>query len=270
VEEARGDAGLSPDPRAIRVVNAAVAERDLATVSKLMHPDVVWEHNIGSGTPEEGVYRGRESVVGLLERLLEPWERLRPEPHEIEELGGHRFRVRGDMRAKPRSSDAEIVTPYEQTVQIDRGLIRASRMRTAGESANIALVRKFVHAFNRGDVDTMVAGLDPEVELHEWPAAPGARSFRGPEGARQALAGWFEIWEWMTVEIEDLVDLDDRVLVTLYQRAKGKGSAAEVEIRSFNVYTFRNRKIVELKLFTEREPALEAARLTVNEHEERR
>jgi ketosteroid isomerase-like protein len=81
--------------------------------------------------------------------------------------------------------------------------------------ANVELVREFIDAFNRGDVDTMFAALDPEVELHEWPTAPGAQSFRGQEGARQALEGWFEAWEWMRVEIEDVADLDDRALVTL-------------------------------------------------------
>jgi ketosteroid isomerase-like protein len=126
----------------------------------------------------------------------------------------------------------------------------------------LAAVRRFIEAFNRGDVDAMLADVDPDVELHEWPTAPGAQSYRGVEGARAALDGWFEIWEWMKVEIEDLVDLGDRVLVTLHQRAKGKESAIEVEIRSFNVYTFRDGKLVRLELFTEREPALEAAGVT--------
>jgi ketosteroid isomerase-like protein len=109
---------------------------------------------------------------------------------------------------------------------------------------------------------------DPDVEVHEWPTAPGASVFRGLDGARSAIEGWFDVWEWMKVEIVDFVDAGDRVLVTLDQRAKGKESEVEVEIRSYNVYTFRDGKVLRIQLFTEREPALQAAGLTANNEEE--
>jgi ketosteroid isomerase-like protein len=126
------------------------------------------------------------------------------------------------------------------------------------ESENVAAVRRFADAFNRRDFDSVLAGVDPDAELDEWPVAPGARSYRGPDAIRQAIESWFDAWEWMEVEIEDMVEAGARVLVTLHQRAKGRGSAVEVEIRSFNVYTFRDGKLIRVQLFTEREPALEA------------
>jgi ketosteroid isomerase-like protein len=49
--------------RILREVNEAVARGDPAAVATRLHPDVVWEQNIGTGSPEEGVYRGREAVV---------------------------------------------------------------------------------------------------------------------------------------------------------------------------------------------------------------
>ena len=128
--------------------------------------------------------------------------------------------------------------------------------------ANVELVRRFVDAFNRLDVDSMAGHYHPDVELHEWPTAPGARAYHGIDGVRSALDNWFDVWEWMRVEIVDLVDLGDRVLATLDQRARGRGSEVEVEVRSFNVYTFREGQVIRMQLFTEREPALEAAGLT--------
>jgi ketosteroid isomerase-like protein len=119
-------------------------------------------------------------------------------------------------------------------------------------------------------MESMADHYDPEVELHEWPTAPGARAYRGIDGVRSALDNWFDVWEWMRVEVVELVDAGDRVLVTLDQRAKGKGSEVEVEIRSYNVYTFRDGKVLRMQLFTEREPALEAACMTSNTKEERR
>jgi ketosteroid isomerase-like protein len=135
---------------------------------------------------------------------------------------------------------------------------------------NVELVRMFVDAFNRHDVESLAGYYDPDVELHEWPTAPGAGSYHGIDGVRSALDNWFEVWEWMRVEVVDLVDAGDRVLVTLDQVAKGRGSEVEVEIRSYNVYAFRDGKLLRIELFTEREPALEAAGLTPTPEEEKR
>jgi ketosteroid isomerase-like protein len=138
------------------------------------------------------------------------------------------------------------------------------------DSAQVATIRRFGDAFNRGDFDFIVGDLHPEVELHEWPVAPGAQTYHGHDGMRAAMAKWFESWEWMQAEILEALEADDRVLVTAHQRAKGRGSRIEVEIKSFNVYTFRDGKVARIELYTEREPALEAAGLTQNHEEEKR
>jgi len=44
----------------------------------------------------------------------------------------------------------------------------------------------------------------------------------------------------------------------LHQRARGKGSEVEVELRSSNVYSFRDGRLVDIRLFTNRESALAA------------
>jgi ketosteroid isomerase-like protein len=142
------------------------------------------------------------------------------------------------------------------------------RREIAVTSERVGVVREWVEAFNRRDFESVVETLHPEVELREWPAAPGARTYHGPDGARRAVDSWFEVWEWMQLEIKDIVDLDERVLITLHQRAKGKGSTIEVEIDTFNVYTVRDGKVIRIELFTERDPAVAAAGLTPDREEE--
>jgi ketosteroid isomerase-like protein len=122
------------DVERISMINAAVGARDVSAVSEHMHPDVVWEHNLGIGSPEEGVYRGRETVVALMERILDPWEYLRLEQRELHDLGGGRYLVRGDMHAKHVTSDVELVAPYEQRLEIREGLLAKGEM-TTGEIA---------------------------------------------------------------------------------------------------------------------------------------
>jgi ketosteroid isomerase-like protein len=134
VEEARRDAGVSdPNVDLIRRINDAVTARDMNTIAKWLHPDVVWEHNLGGGSLEEGTYRGRESVVALLERILEPWEYLVAEPDEIRDLGGGAYRVAGRLRAKHATSSTEIVSPYVQRIEIRDGLLVEGKMTTGGE-----------------------------------------------------------------------------------------------------------------------------------------
>ena len=130
--------------------------------------------------------------------------------------------------------------------------------------SNLDILRRFVEAFNRREIDLIVADIHPEAELHEWPEAPGAQSYRGPDGLRRALEVWFEAWEWMQVEITDIQEIDDRILVTLHQRAKGKGSEVEVGVDTYNVYTFENGKVTRVELFLNRDDALEAAGLTAD------
>lgn len=139
------------------------------------------------------------------------------------------------------------------------------------DSHNVATVRRYIDDFNRRDFDSLVADADPAVELSEWPDAPGAQTYHGPDGVHKAFENWFDTWEWMQIEIEDIAEVGgDRVLFTLHQRARGRGSGIEVEIRSFNVYTFHDGNVTRIQLFTEREPALEAAGLTPAKEEEKR
>jgi ketosteroid isomerase-like protein len=136
VEEARRDAGVSAaDVDRIREVNNAMMARDMSTVAERLHPDVVWEHNLGGGSPEEGVYRGRESVMSLLERILEPWEQLRAEPDEIRDLGGGSYRIRGRLHGKHAASSTEIVSPYVQQIEMRDGRLLRGKMTAGGDLA---------------------------------------------------------------------------------------------------------------------------------------
>jgi ketosteroid isomerase-like protein len=141
---------------------------------------------------------------------------------------------------------------------------------TGEEPQNVALVRRFITAFNRLDMEGARMDVRPDVRLDEWPTGPDPRSYRGVEGMQQALDTWFEAWEWLTVEITEIQETGHAVFVAQYQRAKGRGSEVEVEITSYAVYTFRDGLIDRIQLFTEREPALAAAGLTPEKEEERR
>ena len=93
-----------------------------------MHPDAVWEHNPGSGSPEEGEYHGRERIKRLFERVYEGWEYMRPIPTEINEAEPGVFLIHGELHCKHAATANEIVEPYEQRIEIRDGLMSRCRM----------------------------------------------------------------------------------------------------------------------------------------------
>jgi ketosteroid isomerase-like protein len=127
VEEARRDAGLS-DRERIERLHEGIAMGDKAGISPHLHPDVVWEHNLGGGSPEEGTYKGRESVIALFERILGPWEYVRPIAKDVRDAGDGTYEVHGELHAKHSTSDVEMVTTYEQRLELRDGLLVRGRM----------------------------------------------------------------------------------------------------------------------------------------------
>jgi ketosteroid isomerase-like protein len=129
------------------------------------------------------------------------------------------------------------------------------------EPQNVAVVRRLMEAFEQSDLDAQLALLDPEIEMVEWPEGPDQRTFSGHEGAMQAWGSWFEAWEWLRNDVDEIVEVGEKVLVCGRTFGKGRGSAVEVVIDAFNVYTVRQGKITRAEFFTTKEPALRAAGL---------
>ena len=118
---------LGEELRLLRDYGASVAASDLDRARELIHPDAVWEHNLGSGSPEEGVYEGRDAIVGLFSRIVEVWEYLRPETRDVFPLEGG-YRILGVLHTKHRLTAAEVATPYEQRFELRDGLLYRARM----------------------------------------------------------------------------------------------------------------------------------------------
>jgi ketosteroid isomerase-like protein len=81
-----------------------------------LDPDVEWEHQPGTGAPEEGVYRGREEVRSLLGRLREAWDHFRVEVRDVVDRGNE-FVINGIIHARGRISDIELEGECEYVVE---------------------------------------------------------------------------------------------------------------------------------------------------------
>ena len=123
----------------------------------------------------------------------------------------------------------------------------------------MTLARQGAEAFNRRDVDWVIAHSSPDVEW--YPAIAGeveAQPFRGHEGMRQFFQSLDEIWEEFRLEVEEFRDLDDHVLFLAQVRAIGK-SGVTFEQSLDGLWEFRDGMIVQGRSYLDRAEALEAA-----------
>jgi ketosteroid isomerase-like protein len=123
---------------------------------------------------------------------------------------------------------------------------------------NLEIVRMFYESIRRDDYSAALAYLAPDVVyrvLQEGPA-------HGPDAVRAMWERWESDWEEGAETIaEEFIDAGDRVLVTVHESGRGRGSGIEVDARLFNVFTLRDGEIVHKVEFTERSEAREAAGL---------
>jgi len=127
---------------------------------------------------------------------------------------------------------------------------------------NVEIVRRMHDAYARGDVQISLACFHPEIELSTAPSEPGASTYHGLDGVRQATTNWVGTWDDFHIDVEELTDLGEQVLARLRERGRGKGSGVQVERELFQLFTIRGDRIVRLRMYDTRPEALEAAGLS--------
>ena len=94
---------------------------------------------------------------------------------------------------------------------------------------NVEVVRRGYAAFNRGDLDAMVADFAPTFEYVASGAVPGPGGvYRGPEGLREFMGWFFGEFSNARAEINELTEAGDRVLVGTTARGRGSRAASSL------------------------------------------
>jgi ketosteroid isomerase-like protein len=126
---------------------------------------------------------------------------------------------------------------------------------------NVELVRAIVEAWNRGDYLVAMESVDPDIEVEAALGGTFDGTYQGPAQARRFLEDFWRNFEQPHTDIEEYILAGDSVVFAAHLRGRGKGSGAEVEMRNWQVCTFRDGKIVGYRMFTSKREALEAAGL---------
>jgi ketosteroid isomerase-like protein len=73
-------------------------------VARQLAPDVEWHHQIGLGTPMEGLYRGREEVLGFSRAIRDSFGVARAEIEDVRDTSSTEVLTPGGFTSKERAA----------------------------------------------------------------------------------------------------------------------------------------------------------------------
>jgi ketosteroid isomerase-like protein len=129
---------------------------------------------------------------------------------------------------------------------------------------NVEAFKRGLEAGNRGDVETLLEVLDPEVAWHSaLHALMGGEAtvYRGHDGVREMLRDLYDAFDEIHIEISDIRDLGDRLVAVGRSRMRGKASGVETESPLGFVTEVKNGKTISIRGYLDPKEALEAAGL---------
>ena len=115
------------------------------------------------------------------------------------------------------------------------------------------IVRDWADAFNRGDMDAVLAIVHPDVELSD-PERTG-RSWRGQDEYLEFAREWLEAFDTYSLHLDEIEDGPDGTFVRGTQRGKGAGSGLEFELPIHFAVRFRDGRVVYNGIATDPETA---------------
>ena len=117
--------------------------------------------------------------------------------------------------------------------------------------SNVDAVRRSYEAFARGDLDGVVADMDPEIEWHQAQGLPHGGLYRGLAEVRAAIfdplaAEW---WDEFGAEPGELLDAGDEVVVIGRYRGRARGTGRELDVPYVHVWSFRDGRAWRFRQF---------------------
>jgi len=139
-----------------------------------------------------------------------------------------------------------------------------SRLRQAAVWRAARLV---VEAYNRRDLDANLIGVPPDFEW--YPARDLVEAglvepcYRGPEGYRQYVAAWTEVWgDSDYLERVELIDTGDRIVLLANAPMRAQVSGVPLTETYATVSTLKDGRAVRVEEYFDHAEALEAVGLS--------
>jgi uncharacterized protein len=125
---------------------------------------------------------------------------------------------------------------------------------------NLDVVRRMLDAFNRNDVDAVVAAFDQDCEVREPSEMPDTppSGFHGHDGIREWMTNLREVGD-AHFEPRSFSGAGDVLLAELAGRGRGQAVGVPFEWTTFAVFNLRDGRILRVQAFLNIDEAREAA-----------
>ena len=127
--------------------------------------------------------------------------------------------------------------------------------------ANVDVVRDVFAAWNAGDLDRLTGLLASDFEFVPFRSQLDGAPYLGAEGVRQFARDAEEEWDYIRIASDEFRDAGDQVVMLGRYDARGRASGVDVQFPAAWVARLRGGKLVQLRSYSDRELALEAAGL---------
>lgn len=124
---------------------------------------------------------------------------------------------------------------------------------------NVEALRRALPESAPANVEALFSILDESVEWDYVGAFPEVQTAHGPAEVREFLRGWSDAFDDFGLQAEEAIDAGDSVAVLVRQWGRGKETGAEVESHTWQLFTFRDGKVVHCRGYDTKAEALEAA-----------
>lgn len=131
------------------------------------------------------------------------------------------------------------------------------------ELAATELIRRWVDAWNRADLDNFVSAFDADALVITDPSWMEPGPFRGRAAIRKWYEGLRESWGEQNASVPtELVGVGDMVLARMDWEVQGRSSGIETVLDITCVNRIERGKIVRQQWYFDHQKALEAAGLS--------
>ena len=122
---------------------------------------------------------------------------------------------------------------------------------------NVDLVmRGYAHHAETGDI--LEAAFDENVEWHVASDQPDSDTHRGIPAVRDFIQSWPTAFDNFSADIQEVLDEDDYVVVSMILHGRLRGSSEEVVMPETHVFRLQGGKVVEVREYRTKEAALAA------------
>ena len=121
--------------------------------------------------------------------------------------------------------------------------------------SNVQFAKDIYAAFGRGDIPTVLAGFDPEIEWREAegnPYKPDGAAWVGPQAVLEKLFMRLgSEWDGFTVTVRTLHDAGEQVVMEGRYTGLYKASGKRLDAQVCHILRFRDGKLVSFQQYAD-------------------